>query len=158
MSDAAVSRLLLFRVGTLVCAADLGVVREILPRLETTRIPGAMPFVAGLVNVRGQLVTVVEGWRALGQAEPTAAAAGEAGGLVGPAGTTILLTVGEAGRVLGLAVDEVVDLLVVETGALEPREALAGVDPVLVRAVGRREGQAFVVLDTEALLAPVLTS
>jgi len=27
-----------------------------------------------------------------------------------------------------------------------------------VRAVGRREGQAFVVLDTEALLAPVLTS
>ena len=152
MSDTAVSRLLLFRVGTLICAADLGVVREILPRLETTRIPGAMPFVAGLVNVRGQLVTVVEGWRALGQdapvADPDAASSG----------TTILLTVNEGARVLGLAVDEVVDLLVVEAAALEPREALAGVDPVLVRAVGRREGKAFVVLDTDALLAPVLTS
>jgi len=149
MSDAAVSRLLLFRVGTLICAADLGVVREILPRLETTRIPGAMPFVAGLVNVRGQLVTVVDGWRALGQPEPVAAAEG---------GTTILLACGEAGRVVGLAVDEVVDLLVVAPGALEPREALAGVDPVLVRAVGSREGKAFVVLDTDALLAPVMTS
>jgi purine-binding chemotaxis protein CheW len=153
MSDAAARRLLLFRVGTLVCAADLGVVREILPRLETTRIPGAMPFVAGLVNVRGQLVTVVEGWRALGQDAPTADPEGAAA-----AGTTILVTAGEAGRVIGVAVDEVVDLLVVDERQLEPREALAGVDPVLVRAVGRREGKAFVVLDTDALLAPVLTS
>jgi purine-binding chemotaxis protein CheW len=150
MNDAAVSRLLLFRVGTLVCAADVGVVREILPRLETTRIPGAMPFVAGLVNVRGQLVTVVEGWRALGLPQPEADA--EAGS------TTILLTAGERGRVLGLTVDEVVDLLAVESATLEPREALAGIDPVLVRAVGRRDGRAFVVLDTDAVLAPVLTS
>jgi purine-binding chemotaxis protein CheW len=151
MSDAAVRRLLLFRVGTLVCAADLAVVREILPRLETTRIPGAMPFVAGLGNVRGQLITVVEGWRALGQTAPPPHE-GEGGS------TTILVTAGEAGRVLGLIVDEVVDLLAVEPGALEPREALAGVDPILVRAVGRRDGHAFVVLDTDALLAPVLTS
>jgi purine-binding chemotaxis protein CheW len=151
MSDAAVTRLLLFRVGTLVCAADLDVVREILPLLETTRIPGAMPFVAGLVNVRGQLITVVQGWRALGQAE----ARDPEGGVPG---TTILVTAGEHKRLLGLAVDEVVDLMTVAAGELEPREALAGVDPILVRAVGRREGQAFVVLDTDALLAPVLTS
>jgi len=154
MSDAAVSRLLLFRVGTLVCAADLDVVREILPRLETTRIPGAMPFVAGLVNVRGQLITVVEGWRALGQPQP----AGGAAPGTGAGGTTILITAGEHRRLLGLAVDDVVDLITVAAGTLEPREALAGVDAVLVRAVGRREGTAFVVLDTDALLAPVLTS
>jgi purine-binding chemotaxis protein CheW len=167
MSDAAVSRLLLFRVGTLVCAADLGVVREILPRLETTRIPGAMPFVAGLVNVRGQLVTVVEGWRALGQDAPVDAVPDEgqagagAGGGGHATGTTILIeVVGARGarRVVGLAVDDVVDLLTLEATALEPRAALAGVDPTLVRAVGRREDRAFVVLDTDALLAPVLTS
>ena len=151
MSDTAVSRLLLFRVGTLVCAADLDVVREILPRLETTRIPGAMPFVAGLVNVRGQLITVVEGWRALGQSEG-------GGTAEGVPGTTILVTAGEHKRLIGLAVDEVVDLLTVRANELEPRDALAGVDPILVRAVGRRAGQAFVVLDTDALLAPVLTS
>jgi len=150
MSDAAVSRLLLFRVGTLVCAADLDVVHEILPRLETTRIPGAMPFVAGLVNVRGQLITVVDAWRALGQSE--------GGGTAEGPGTTILVKAGEHKRLIGLAVDEVVDLLTVGTNELEPRDALAGVDPILVRAVGRRAGQAFVVLDTDALLAPVLTS
>ena len=149
MSDAAVVRLLLFRVGSLVCAADVDTVREILPRLETTRIPGAMPFVSGLVNVRGQLVTAVDGWRALGQPEPV----GEGGG-----GTMVLLQVGERRKVVALTVDEVVDLLTPEAGALEHRQALAGVDPVLVRAVGRRGDQLFVVLDTDALLAPILTS
>src|SRR5437773_11853353 len=60
------ARLLVFRVGTLACAADVDQVREILPRLPTTRIPGAPPVVAGLVNVRGTLVTVADGWRAAG--------------------------------------------------------------------------------------------
>src|SRR5437667_11645125 len=70
MSDAGVVRLLLFRVGALVCAAEAERVREILPRLVPTRIPGAPPVVAGLVNVRGRLVTVAGGWRARRQPEP----------------------------------------------------------------------------------------
>jgi purine-binding chemotaxis protein CheW len=148
MSDAGAVRLLVFRVGSLACAAEVESVREILPRLAVTRIPGAPPVVAGLVNVRGQLVTVVEGWRALGQAAPQQADAG---------GTTMLLQVG-GGRVLGFTVDEVLDLLAVSSATLEQRDALPGVDPTLVRAVGRRAGQPFVVLDTEALLGPILST
>ncbi|PYP30457.1 MAG: hypothetical protein DMD47_09630 [Gemmatimonadetes bacterium] len=149
MSDAGVVRLLLFRVGRLTCAAEAETVREILPRLEPTRIPGAPPVVAGLVNVRGTLVTVVEGWRALRQPEPPAGSNG---------GTTVLLEVGGGRKVLGFTVDEVVDLLTVDGGALERRQALPGIDPTLVRAVGRRAGHLFVVLDTDALLTPVLPS
>jgi two-component system chemotaxis response regulator CheY len=55
-------------------------------------------------------------------------------------------------------VDEVLDLLTVPSEQLEWRESLPGLDPKLVRAVGRRGEQVFVVLDTEALLAPVLSS
>ncbi len=151
MSDAGVVRLLVFRVGQLVCAAEADRVREILPRLTPTRIPGAPPVVAGLMNVRGTLVTVVEGWRALRQSEPPA----EAGGAPG---TTVLLEVDGGKRVLGFTVDEVVDLLSVGGEALERRQALPGIDPTLVRAVGRRAGQLFVVLDTDALLTPILSS
>ncbi|HVH09975.1 MAG TPA: chemotaxis protein CheW [Gemmatimonadales bacterium] len=146
MSDAGVVRLLVFRVGTLVCAAEAERVREILPRLQTTRIPGAPPVVAGLGNVRGTLVTVVEGWRALRQPEPPADQA---------ATTTVVLTVGVGKQVLGFTVDEVVDLLAVGGEALERRQALPGIDPTLVRAVGRRADQLFVVLDTDALLTPI---
>jgi purine-binding chemotaxis protein CheW len=157
MSDAADLRLLVFRVGTLVCAAEVDQVREILPRLAATRIPGAPPTVVGLVNVRGTLVTVVEGWRVLGQPAP------ENGHATG--GTTVLLEVGRpaagaaAGRkILGLLVDEVMDLQVVGAEALEYRQALPGLDPTLVRAVGRRAGGLFVLLDPDALLAPILSS
>src|SRR3954464_14260896 len=69
------ARLLVFRVGTLACAAEVDQVREILPRLPTTRIPGAPPVVAGLVNVRGTLVTGVEGGRARGRSAPSSPAA-----------------------------------------------------------------------------------
>ena len=88
------ARLLVFRVGTLACAAEVDQVREILPRLPTTRIPGAPPVVAGLVNVRGTLVTVVEGWRALGQSAPSSPAASSSPESAEPvAGSTIILEV-----------------------------------------------------------------
>lgn len=148
MGDTTVVRLLVFRVGSLACAAEADTVREILPRLPTIRIPGAPLLVAGLVNVRGSLVTVVDGWRALEQPAPSAP----------EGGTTVLLEVGPERRPLGFAVDEVLDLLAIPDDQLERRERLPGVDPRLVRAVGRRGGQVFVVLDTEALLAPILTS
>jgi chemotaxis signal transduction protein len=213
MNDAAEIRLLVFRVGALVCAAEVDRVREILPRLAATRIPGAPPTVAGLVNIRGMLVTVVEGWRALNQPAPERAddaatpAARDAGGAATfePAaaeaqgrGSTILLEAGggsrsgrgaggggdvgagkgpgiggiggEGGtgaatprRIIGLTVDEVMDFLVVSAGSLEPRQALPGLDPILVRAVGRRAGSngesasLVVVLDLDALLAPILS-
>src|SRR5438876_9599869 len=111
------ARLLVFRVGTLACAAEVDQVREILPRLPTTRIPGAPPVVAGLVNVRGTLVTVVEGWRALDlpPLSPTPSAD------EGATGTTLLLEMGKgedarngerAGRkLIGFTVDEVLDML-----------------------------------------------
>jgi chemotaxis signal transduction protein len=151
MSEATLVRLLVFRVGNLTCAAEVDAVREILPRLPTTRIPGAPPVVAGLANVRGTLVTVVEGWRALGQAAP----ADEGGG---GAASTVLLEVGGARKLIGFTVDEVIDMLAVSEATLEERAGLAGVDPTLVRAVGRRDGQLFVVLDVTALLGPVLTT
>src|SRR5947199_7445520 len=104
MSDAGVVRLLVFRVGNLVCAAEAERVREILPRLATTRIPGAPPVVAGLVNVRGTLVTVVEGWRALGlPAPPTPptpppSASAPSSALEVAAGSTLILEMGRNGE------------------------------------------------------------
>ena len=158
----ATARLLVFRVGTLACAVDVDQVREILPRLPTTRIPGAPPVVAGLVNVRGTLVTVVEGWRALGLPPLSPPPSPDAGTI----GSTIILEVGqgvEAGngaarKLIGFTVDEVMDMLASGATTLEDRTGLPGVDPTLVRAVGRRNGELFIVLDVAALLGPVLPS
>lgn len=158
------ARLLVFRVGTLACAAEVDQVREILPRLPTTRIPGAPPVVAGLVNVRGTLVTVVEGWRALALTETSQPAAADG------AGSTLILEVapangvqdGHGKKLIGFTVDEVIDMVALGDTTLEDRAGLPGVDPMLVRAVGRRnrgdDKDLFIVLDVAALLGPVLTT
>ena len=52
---------------------------------------------------------------------------------------------------------DVLDLVEVPTDSLDQREALPGVDPRLARAVGRAGQRVFAVLDTDALLAPLLT-
>ena len=171
------ARLLVFRVGTLACAAEVDQVREILPRLPTTRIPGAPSVVAGLVNVRGTLVTVVEGWRALGQAPPAPPTAAHPTEEQESPGSTIILELairdarggggggggggdGDNGgrRLIGFTVDEVLDLVASGDTVLEDRTGLPGVDPTLVRAVGRRNNELIILLDVAALLGPILTS
>src|SRR2546425_11745698 len=67
------ARLLVFRVGSLACATEVDQVREILPRLPTTRIPGAPPVVAGGGEDRRALVSVQVGGRGLGGPPPPSA-------------------------------------------------------------------------------------
>jgi purine-binding chemotaxis protein CheW len=117
-------------------------VREIVPTVRAARIPGAPPAVRGLVNVRGMLLPVVDGGILLTN-DTTAGAGG-----------TVLLDVGDT--VIGIAVDAVEDLVFVDPDQLTDRESLAGVDPDVVRAVGRHGGEPFVLLDVDALLGPLL--
>ena len=134
---------MLFRLGPDLFAAPVSVVREVIPAAPATRIPGADRIVAGLLNLRGTLLTVVDGRRAVGRAD------------TGDAGDSVLV-LDQGGRALGLAVDEVLDLVDVEASDLEAGPAAGGVDPALVRAVGRHAGRSFALLDTDRLLAPAI--
>lgn len=107
MADLNGFRLVLFRISDLVCAADVRAVREILPPHRATRLPGAPRAVAGLIDVRGELVPLVHGARLLGREE-------SANG-----GPTLLLTVGS--RSVALTVDEVLDLFSCSDGDLAHR-------------------------------------
>ncbi len=147
MGDSASVRLLLFRVGDLNCAVPLEMAREVLPILPATRIPGAPISVNGLVNVRGSLLTVVDGRRLLDRP-----------GDVGWNEEASVIVLDLNGKLIGLEVDQVLDLLDVAPDRLESRGALPGIDQRLVRAVGREADRLFILLDTDALLAPVLTN
>ena len=143
MADPGASRLVLFRLGSQLWAAPASVVREVIASVPVTRIPGTAQAVAGLVNLRGTLLTVVDGRRALGVAEREGAAES-------------ILVLERGGRPYGVSIDEVLDLVEVRPAELKPGPPPAGIDPRLIRAHGRHAGRAFAVMDTEALLAPVL--
>lgn len=136
-------RLLLFRCGGQVMAVEAGVVREILASEDPTRIPGAARAVRGLVNVRGTLVPVVDTADAVGL-----------GAANGSARTLVIVE--RRSKLVGLAVEEVLDLLTVPASAMDSGASLPGVRPDLVRAVGSAGGHSFVQLATDALLEPLL--
>ena len=144
MADFSGVRLLVFRIADLACAVEVASVREIGAVPRATRIPGAAEAVDGLINVRGELVPLVDGARLLGRPAR-------------PAEPAMVLLAHE-GRSLGLVVDEVLDLFALPPEDLAGRDQLPGLDPRLVRAVGRRAGRTFVLLDLEALLGPILTT
>ncbi len=143
MADQTALRLVLFRLGSLVCAAPATGVREVIPAGAPTRIPGAGAGVSGLLNLRGTLLTVVSGSRVIGLTEPE----------LSPESVLVL---DQGGRAVGLAVDEVLDLVEVPEDQLQDGEALPGIDPTLVRQVGHHDGRVFAVLDLEKLVVPLL--
>lgn len=143
MTDVTVERFLVFEVGDLVCAVPAEVTREVLSPMAATRLPGVSDVVEGLVNIRGTLLTVVDGHRLLGRpADPS------------HEGAIVMLEVFDRG--CGLRVGRLVDLVAIPAGAIDDGEALPGVDPGIVKAVGRHQDEPFVLLDLEELLRPVM--
>lgn len=115
-------------------------VREVVAPAPTAPIPGAAPAVLGLANFRGALMTVVDSRLLFGQ--PADAAPGT------------VVVVEARGRRIGLAVDEVDDLYIVPMDAFELAANEPGVPEGVIISRGRA-GRPFLLMDPEALLAPV---
>lgn len=138
-TEGAEIRVLRCRSGALEWAMGEEFLREIAPAGPAARVPGAGAAVQGIVNVRGGLLSAVDTRTLLGQ----------------PPGVLASLVVVEvAGRRIALAVDEVDDLQVVPIESLEPAELPPGVPDGSVIALVR-EARPFLLLDIEALVAPL---
>lgn len=153
-SDSA--RTLLFRVAGSVYGCDIDRVREIVPSRRASRLPGAPPSVQGLINLRGTIVTVLDLGARLASSSPTGRGAGavDGDGDGGSAGGNSIILVEHGARVVGAAVDEVMDVQAID---VEPVEAGSGeARGGLVRGLGRLEGDVVVLLDMDVLITQVL--
>jgi purine-binding chemotaxis protein CheW len=139
--DAGATRLLLVELRGALYGIDSTAVREIVSVLEAARLPGAPAHVRGVVNMRGQLLTVVDvGHRLTGV--PSATHDGS------------IVVVMAAERVLGLLVDDVHDVQEVEIVPTE-REVLARADGLLT-GVGRLGDEVVLVIDIPELVRQTL--
>ena len=137
---------MLIRLAARTYGIGLDSVREIIPFRRATRLPGTDVQVAGLVNVRGTIVTVIDLGARLD--EGAGAAASREGGS--------MVLIEHGAKLVGVLVDEVLDvrkLTDVELGT----DAAALVPGGAVRAVGRLDGQIVALLDIHDIISQVLT-
>ncbi len=141
-ADLVVHRLLLFAVGGHVYGCEISAVREIIPFRRATRLPGAPPYVVGLINLRGTIVTVLDLGLRLGESD------------VDRVGGSIIL-VDFRGKLVGIGVDEVRD---VQPLAERDVEAATGEHARggIVRGLGRLGEHVVVLLDVQMIVSQVL--
>jgi purine-binding chemotaxis protein CheW len=130
-----------FRLGAEAYAFEIDRVREILRAPVLTEVPRSPAEVAGVILVRGEVVTVHDPRRRLG--------------LPGAPGDGARVIVCDAdGERVGLLVDGVSQVLRLAPQDIEaPTQGLASIDPEYIAGVGRDQGHIYILLDLEALIA-----
>jgi purine-binding chemotaxis protein CheW len=136
-------RLLAFEVGGSVLACDMDSFREIVPTQRTTRLPGAPDTVCGLINLRGTIVTVIDGGVALGK-------------LGCERITGLILLVDHLERLIGIGVDDVRDVHDVPIDQFMRAAPQESIPQGIVTGVVEIEGKNVLVLDIKALVQEVI--
>ncbi len=138
---AAEMELVTFHVGDLLIGADIGHVEEINRHLDLTPVPDAPASVRGVVNLRGDVVTVLELRTILGL--PRAEISKQTRNVVVAAGH----------ERIGLLVDRIADVVRARPDQIDPPPAnVRGAEGRFFKGVCQLEKQLLVVLDVEAVL------
>jgi purine-binding chemotaxis protein CheW len=99
-----------FFLGAEVFGLRLDQLREVCRLMRVRRVPGAPPGVAGLVNLRGEIVCALDARAILGVAAP-------------PAGGTFLVALRGFPDPFGLVVDSIADVYAIDPADISPPPA-----------------------------------
>ena len=131
-----------FVVGGLYLGVGVEHVGEVLRQQQTTAVPLAHQEVAGLINLRGEIVTALDLRRRLGLET-----SGEEPQM------NVVLTMGE--EAVSLLVDEIGEVVTVSEDDFEPPpETVAGPTRELILGAFKLDERLLLLLDTERALAP----
>lgn len=129
-----------FRVGQQSYAVAIGSVREIVRVPEITAVPQSPEHVAGVMNLRGRVLPVVDLRKRFSAPVESSAK------------NRVLVTVGE-GRLVGFLVDAASEVLKVMPDAIEPSPKLFGEsNDRCVIGVAKHAGRLVIVLDANKLM------
>jgi len=140
-SAAGVKECLSFRLGAEEYGIDILAVREIRAYERPTRIANAPAFILGVVNLRGVIVPIVDLRIKFGMTQPTYD------------GSTVVIILNVANRVLGIVVDSVSDVLPLKDEEIRPApEFSSAIDASFVRGLASISNRLLILVDIEMLM------
>jgi purine-binding chemotaxis protein CheW len=132
-----------FRLDGDLYGVEVEHVQEVLRSQGLTRVPLAPRAVAGLINLRGQVVTAIELRERLGRPPR-------------PEGTdAVVIVVRLHGEAVSLLVDSIADVVDVDAADFEaPPDTLEGAGRELIRGAYKLHGQLLLALDVHKAVSP----
>ena len=130
-----------FHVGNLLLGVNIDVVQEINQQLDVTQVPHAPSTVLGVINLRGEVVTVVDIRTLLGMPKRE----------ISEGCRCVVIHSQE--ELIGVLVDSVADILPIPQNEIDPAPAnIDGVEGRFFRGVHALDNGVVVLLDVEQLL------
>jgi purine-binding chemotaxis protein CheW len=136
------SRFLIFSLAGEQYAVPLLKVKEVIALTETTPVPYSPPYFKGIMNLRGQVISVIDLRAKLKM--PKAEASSE----------TAIIILDLSPLSLGIVVDSVESVLAVDAGEIQPPpEVGGGSNTNYIRGVTRKDKKLILLLDIEKTLS-----
>jgi purine-binding chemotaxis protein CheW len=134
------NRVLVFHLGSEEYAIEVSRIREVIAFSESTRLPSVPQDVLGVINLRGQVITVVDARSRLRMAKQV------------PTGETVLLILDVNEIQIGLQVDAVSGVITFGDAELSETPKMDGQVASYVKQVIRRDKRLVLELCPEKLL------
>lgn len=140
--SAASEEFLTFRLGAEEYGIDILKVREIRTQDKVTSIAGTPNFLKGVINLRGNIVPIVDLRIKLGLSDCTVD------------DQTVVIILNVAPQVVGIVVDSVSEVVALALGEIKPAPMLGGqVESRYVRGIGTVEDRMLILVDIEELVS-----
>lgn len=134
--------LVTFRVGNELFGVPISAVQEIVRVPAIAHIPQSPEFVEGVINLRGRVITVVDMRKRLGQPP-----------LADRTNKGRILVVEAGGRLVGVIVDEVAEVLKLSEEHVEPAPPMvAGLSNQYIKGVGKLKDDLLILIEIEKIL------
>ncbi|MDP6454975.1 MAG: chemotaxis protein CheW [SAR202 cluster bacterium] len=134
-------QLVVFDLAAEAYGVDIGAVREIIRMQDITKVPGAPAFVEGIINLRGNVIPVVD------LRKRFALSVSEANR------DNRIVVVDIGGQDIGVVVDAVTEVLRIAADSVEPPSAvITTADSVYLLGIVKLEGRLVILLDLEKVL------
>lgn len=145
---ASAAHLVCFRIGRETYGIDIFLVREIVKAQEITAVPGTLPYVRGIINLRGKIISVVDLAYRLGLGETRLDRSSR------------ILVVDLDGFTVGFLVDAATEVLKLPGESIEPApEELKGtVQENFLEGVGKLSDRLVIILNPGNLLSDAESS
>ena len=130
-----------FYVGNALCGMDILKVQEINKLMEMTKVPQAPDYMVGILNLRGQIVTIIDLGQKLGL------------GSVEISNESRNIIINAPGEHVGLLVTKISDVVMADPDRIEPAPAnMSGIQGSFFTGVYKTENKLIGILDIKEVL------